>query len=226
MDTIINKIFYSYSDAVEGESFGEISLEFPQGSFSVIVGRSGCGKSTLLRLIAGLLKQKSGTVERPESVGMVFQGGALLPWLSAIENIQLILGKGHKRKALESLSVMNMLPYKDKLPRSLSGGERQRVGIARALAVEPELLILDEPFSALDLETTQKLHAELIHIWQQTKMTIIMVSHSIEEAVLLSDQVIVMEAGKIKTVIPNNTPRPRIMNDSLESLVHRVGRLV
>ncbi len=166
-----------------------ISCAVAEREFVCIVGASGCGKSTLLKLIAGLEQPTSGTIVKPDRVGMSFQLGALLPWRTARDNVALGLeDKGLSRQILErridvELARVNMLAYKDKYPNELSGGQRQRVGIARALATDPAVLLLDEPFSALDPKTTAELHDDIIEIWRQTKKTIVMVSHLIEEAV-------------------------------------------
>ncbi len=192
-----------------------ISLEIASGEFFCLVGPSGCGKTTILKLIIGLEKPTSGEITAPEQISMVFQSGALLPWLTVEQNVAFGLkmaGKSNptaKNESHKFLQMVNLLPFKEKYPRELSGGQRQRVGIARALAIEPEVLLLDEPFSALDPLTTEELHKDLLAIWKQTKITIVMVSHLIEEAVLLSDRIGIMENGRIRNVMSINLKRPR-----------------
>ena len=192
-----------------------ISLEIENGEFFCLVGTSGCGKTTILKLIIGLEKPTSGQITAPEQISMVFQSGALLPWLTVEQNVAFGLKMAGKTSAIAKseshkfLEMVSLLPFKEKYPRELSGGQKQRVGIARALAINPEVLLLDEPFSALDPRITEELHKDLLAIWKQTKITIVMVSHLIEEAVLLSDRVGIMENGKIKDVVSINLKRPR-----------------
>ena len=182
----------------------DISFSLEKGSFTVMVGASGCGKSTMIKLAAGLTLPTSGSVSIPSKKAMVFQSGALLPWYSALDNVllaldtrsDLVLGE-KKRRALDALALMNMRGFADMYPRDLSGGQRQRVGIARSLAAEPEILFLDEPFSALDAETTEDLHRELLEIWKSQGITILMISHSLEEAVALGERILVMHDGRI-----------------------------
>ncbi|MDE2188754.1 MAG: ABC transporter ATP-binding protein [Patescibacteria group bacterium] len=183
----------------------DVSFSLEKRSFTVLVGPSGCGKSTLIKLAAGLAlkSETAGQVSIPEKKSMVFQNGALLPWYSAIDNVELGLPSVRgdtsyrEKKAREALGLMNMSEYADAMPRDLSGGQRQRVGIARALAAEPELLLLDEPFSALDPETTDELHRELLDIWKSRGITILMISHSLDEAVTLAERIVVMHEGRI-----------------------------
>jgi NitT/TauT family transport system ATP-binding protein len=182
----------------------DVSLSLEKGSFTILVGASGCGKSTLIKLAAGLTIASSGLVEIPSKKAMVFQSGALLPWQSALDNVLLGFPKDSavsieekKKRALDALAQMNMQSFADAKPRDLSGGQRQRVGIARALAAEPDLLLLDEPFSALDAETTEALHRELLQIWKSRDITILMISHSLEEAVALGERILVMHEGRI-----------------------------
>ncbi len=189
----------------------DIFLSLKEGTFNVLVGRSGCGKSTLLRALAGTLDPQIGEIIAPQNISVVFQDGALLPWLTVYENLEVI-GAGH-RAIEEELSKMKILDFENIYPRNLSGGQKQRVGIARALVVKPKLLLLDEPFSALDTDTTRSLHQELLSIWKKSGMTILMVSHSVEEALLLADKIIVMKAGKIKEELPLSLPRPRSEED-------------
>lgn len=193
----------------------DLSLTVEQGEFFCLVGPSGCGKTTLIKMIVGINKPTSGQIQRPDNISLVFQSGALLPWLSVFENVAF----GLKMKELpqseigkeveQYLKMVGLEGFDKKYPRELSGGQRQRVGIARALAVKPQVLLLDEPFSALDEITTSELHQDLLKIWEKTKITIIMVSHLLEEAVFLADRVGVMKEGKLKMVVQINCPRPR-----------------
>ncbi len=208
----VNKFYLETGKKLVVKNF---SLEIQKGDFFCLVGPSGCGKSTVLKLIAGLEEPSSGKIIKPETVGMVFQLGALFPWLAVEDNVGFGLDmKGLsntevKHQSLEYLKMVNLENFAKKYPRELSGGQRQRVGIARALAINPEVLLLDEPFSALDFLTTDELHQDLLKIWQETGKTIVMVSHSLEEAVILADKVGVMEEGKLLGVIDISYERPR-----------------
>ena len=192
-----------------------VTFDVRKGEFVCIIGPSGCGKSTVLKLIAGLEIPTAGTVEIPKVTSMVFQSGALFSWLTALDNAALgLTARGvpeqvARRNAMKSLELVGMTEFAMKYPRALSGGQRQRIGIARALAVEPEVLLLDEPFSALDAKTTHELHEDLLNIWQKTGTTIVMVSHLIEEAVTLADRVILMKSGTIEHEYMIDLTRPR-----------------
>jgi NitT/TauT family transport system ATP-binding protein len=161
---------------------------------------------------------------------MAFQAGALFPWLTAFENVALglrVAGKPQRDVAhiVEAqLRAVNMLSFHDKRPADLSGGQRQRVGIARALAVDPAVLLLDEPFSALDPKTTAELHDDLLRIWHETKKTIVMVSHLIEEAVGLADRIILMRAGRIDSQYLITLPHPRHDNEGFHQEVMKIRR--
>jgi NitT/TauT family transport system ATP-binding protein len=193
----------------------DVSLSVMQGEFLCLIGPSGCGKSTMLKLIAGLETPTSGTLKKPHNIAMVFQSGALLPWLTVAENAAFGLhatGLSEKeavKKSREYLEILGLTAYADKYPRDLSGGQRQRVGIARALAVKPSVLLMDEPFSALDPKTTHELHLDLLKIWHETHITIIMVSHLIEEAVTLAQQVVLMKEGQLREEFPIAITYPR-----------------
>ena len=193
----------------------DVSLDITEDEFVCLVGPSGCGKSTLLKMIASLDTPDSGKIITPSEISMVFQSGALMPWLSAYENIALALRVKHTSKkeidrlAQTYLDMVGLADMWDKYPRELSGGQRQRVGLARALAVEPRVLLLDEPFSALDPKTTDDLHKDILKIWKDTKLTVVMVSHLIEEAVSLADRVILMKSGRIEDIYSVPLPYPR-----------------
>ena len=193
----------------------DVDFEVNVGEFFGLIGPSGCGKSTILRLIGGIEEQSLGTIEKPKEVSMVFQSGALLPWMTVEENVSLVNRvKGLSAHEIEQqttkyLQMVDLEGFRFRYPRELSGGQRQRVGIARALAVEPEVLLLDEPFSALDPLTTDEMHEYLLKIWHETGKTIMMVSHSIEEAIFLSDRIAIMKQGSIKEIVEIDLKRPR-----------------
>ena len=193
----------------------DITMSVSEGEFVCIIGPSGCGKSTILKLLAGITLPTSGTIIKPDTVGMTFQSGALFPWLSVFDNVALgIRQKGASEQTVKHtvdtyLELTELVPFKDKYPAYLSGGQRQRVGIARALSIDPAVLLLDEPFSALDAKTTAELHDNLVSVWQKTQKTIIMVSHLLEEAVSLADRVVLMKEGTIASVYPINLSHPR-----------------
>lgn len=197
----------------------KLDLEIREGEFFCLIGPSGCGKSTLLKLIIGLELPTSGSVVKPENIGMVFQSGALLPWLTVEDNVAFGLKMQNypeakiKEAVSKYLAMVNLTEFKRKYPRELSGGQKQRVGIARALCIEPKVLLMDEPFSALDPTTTDELHEDVLQIWRKTQITIIMVSHLIEEAVFLADRIGIMASGKLKDIIEVTLLRPRNRQD-------------
>lgn len=208
-----------------------IQLDVEKGQFVSIVGPSGCGKSTLLYLIAGLEKADQGEIRiagkkvtgaGPDRV-VVFQEDGLFPWLSVLENVTYgLLLKGMPKteaenKAKEMLKMVHLSNYTESFPHQLSGGMKQRVSIARALVMEPAILLMDEPFAALDEQTRMVLHNELLEIWKKTRVTIFFVTHNIREAVLLSEKIVVFETrpGKIKETYEVKTMKDGVMpNDS------------
>jgi NitT/TauT family transport system ATP-binding protein len=223
-----SKVSFAY-EAHLPQVFENVSFSVPTDSFTVLVGPSGCGKSTLLRLASFLDIPQTGVVSNSARTRMVFQGAALLPWYTARENVEIGLtgmnlsSEGKKKKALEALAELGIESLADAYPRHLSGGQRQRVGIARALVSEPEVLLLDEPFSALDIETTRTLSAEVLRIHKDKHMTMIMVSHSIEDAVLLADTILVVSDKHITETIPASLPHPRQVDDTeVHALIQRV----
>ncbi len=203
----------------------DIALTVEPGRFTVLVGPSGCGKTTLLRLIAGLDRPTSGTVEsiradgRTPSNAVVFQGRSVFPWLSVRDNIGYGLKlAGVRRREREAtiarlVDVVGLAGFERAFPHQLSEGMRQRVAIARALAVEPDILLMDEPFGALDEQTRYLLQEELLRIWERSRKTVVFITHSIDEALTLADEVIVMGArpGRILQRIPVPFERPRTM---------------
>lgn len=208
----------------------DASFTVMPGEFVCLIGASGCGKTTMLKLIAGLDTPTVGDIKRPDAVSMAFQSGALFPWLTVFENVALGLRVKHvSEKEVQhivekQLSLVGMLTLYDKRPVDLSGGQRQRVGIARALAVDPAVLLLDEPFSALDPKTTAELHDDLVKIWRETKKTIVMVSHLIEEAVSLADRVILVRDGTVGAEFLISLPYPRRENDGFHHEVMKIRR--
>lgn len=196
-------------------SLMSVNFSVQEGEFVCFIGPSGEGKTTILKIIAGIEKETSGTVEKPESVGMVFQSAALFPWLTVYQNIEIVLkAKQHSTNSIpktiaEYLDMLRLTEFRDKRPSELSGGQKQRVGIARALSINPDVLLLDEPFSALDPKTTKELHDDLLKIWRDTGKTIIMVSHIIEEAISLSNTVILIKNKTVDQKFNINLNYPR-----------------
>ena len=202
-----------------------VNLDIKENEFICVIGPSGCGKSTLLNIIAGLLEPTSGQIlvdGKPISGtgtdrGVVFQQYALFPWLTVKKNVEFGLKlKGLSKEecdaiAMKYLKMVELEKFADSYPKELSGGMKQRVSIVRALSYDAPLLLMDEPFGALDALTRDHLNEELLKIWQKTKKTVIFVTHSIEEATFLSDRVLVMSArpGRVKEMVEIDLPRPR-----------------
>jgi NitT/TauT family transport system ATP-binding protein len=203
----------------------DLSLAIDSLEFVALLGPSGCGKSTLLRIIDGLLPPDSGEVlmngrgiNGPgRGRGMVFQGFELFPWRTALKNVEFgmqMLGVGRRERrdrARHWIELMGLREFEDSYPHQLSGGMQQRVGIARALAIEPEVLLMDEPFGSLDVQTRDLLQDELLSIWQRDQKTVLFVTHSIEEALYLADRVVVFtpRPARMERVISVPFPRPR-----------------
>ncbi len=204
-----------------------VSLEIKKGEFVSLLGPSGCGKTTLLRIIADLLHPTGGEVliagETPKQArlkrkyGIVFQSPVLYDWRTVKKNVMLpmeilkVPKKDREERAMEMLEMVGLQDFADRYPKQLSGGMQQRVGIARALAIQPEILLMDEPFSALDEFTREKLHEDLLRIWRKTNKTIVFVTHNIQESVFLSDRVCVLSPhpGRLSALIDIDLPRPR-----------------
>jgi len=200
-----------------------ITLDIPASTFFVVVGPSGCGKTTLLRMLAGLDAPSEGqiAIANPEAGhpqnSMVFQGDSLFPWMTVWDNAAYGLTMRNVPKARidevvgHYLNKTGMYGARTLHPHQLSGGMRQRVSIARAFANDPDILLMDEPFSALDEQNKTLLHEELLRIWEETRKTVVFITHSVDEAVTLGDRIMVMTAGpgRIKTIVPVDLPRPR-----------------
>jgi len=203
----------------------DFNLQVREGEFLSILGPSGCGKSTFLNILAGLTRKTGGQLDidgQPlqginRSQGVVFQGYALLPWRNVLDNIAVgleIRGVGKRERlerAREYLSLVGLDGFAARYPHELSGGMRQRVAIARSLAYQPDVLLMDEPFAALDAQTRENLQDELLRIWELHKKTIVFITHSLDEAIFLSDRVAVMtqRPGRIKEIFDIDLPRPR-----------------
>lgn len=233
MALVVDGVAVKYPGNEFGDTLHEVSFSVPDGAFWSVVGASGCGKSTLLSAIAGLTPIKSGSVTtsgeilsdpKAEFATLIFQDPILLPWRTAIDNIAfpLELRKQSKSirtaKARELLKLVGLEQYADYFPHQLSGGMRQRIAIARGLILEPKILLMDEPFAAIDEQERQRLGDELLRIWSSTQTTILFVTHSLSEAVYLSDRVLVLK-GRPSSLVSSleiNLPRPRkpeIMDD-------------
>ena len=215
---------YSTKDG-DVESLKPISIDIADGEFLAVVGPSGCGKSTLLKMIAGLLRPSAGQIvidgQRidgpPEGVGMVFQNAVQLAWRNVLENVMLQVEMRnlprhvYLPKAMALLEMAGLKGFEKKYPWQLSGGMQQRASICRALVHEPSVLLMDEPFGALDAMTREKMNLELQRIWSETRKTVFFITHSIPEAVFLADRVMVMSErpGRIAAVYDVDLPRPR-----------------
>ena len=219
-----------------------VSLDIAPGEFFMIVGPSGCGKTTLLRILAGLETATSGTIEidvpagsaRPDN-SMVFQGDSIFPWMTVWQNaayglrMRKLPTKTIKEVVGHYLDRTGLTRFAHYYPHQLSGGMRQRVAIARAFANDPHILLMDEPFSALDAQNKLLLQEELLHIWDEDKKTVVFITHSVDEAVLLGDRVMVMTAqpGRVKQFVPVALARPRNIMElqgapEYGELVHRI----
>lgn len=242
----ITKLTKQYGGPESLVALDDISLTVNAGEFVSIVGPSGCGKSTLLKIIAGLLRHTKGRItlagspirEPSRDVGVVFQAPVLLPWRTILENVlfPIEIRTGQPRKfrdrAMELLEMTGLQGFDGRYPHELSGGMQQRAAIVRALVQDPKVLLMDEPFGALDAMTREQMNMELLRIWSKFKKTVVFVTHSIPESVLLSDKVVVMTArpGRIAEIIPIDLPRPRdlsvINTEAFGSYATRIRRLL
>jgi NitT/TauT family transport system ATP-binding protein len=209
----------------------EIDLTVRQGEFVCLVGPSGCGKTTLLRILAGLARPTDGTVRMAGRIATVFQGQSLFPWLTAVQNVEYGLrlagvSKGERWAiATEQLRRVGLERFARAYPRTLSGGMQQRVNIARALAVDPDILLMDEPFGSLDEQTRILMQEQLVTLWQGSGKSVLFVTHSVDEAVAMGDRVCVMSArpGRIIRDLPIDLPRPRTRYGDRESAGFRAA---
>lgn len=228
MPLLLRNVSKIFSDAGQA-TLQDINLTIEDGEFVCVVGRSGCGKSTLLNLIAGLEKPTAGEItldgkpiDAPGADRVVmFQEHALFPWLNVMQNVTFgmeiagIPKKEREETAMYYLNLMQLAKYRDYYIHQLSGGMRQRVNLARSLTLDSKMLLMDEPFSALDKQTSNRLRAELQDICMKTKRTVFFITHSVEEAVYLADRVVVLSAAKkgISSIIPIELQRPRHVYD-------------
>ena len=242
----VSKSYSTGSGDTGAPVLSDVSLHIRTGEIVALLGRSGCGKSTLLRIIAGLAQPSIGQVAvegKPlaganADAAMVFQSFALFPWLSVLDNVEIGLRaqgaslEETRKRALQAIDVIGLDGYESAFPKELSGGMRQRVGFARALVVQPKILLMDEPFSALDVLTAETLRTDLLDLWQEGRMpikAILMVTHNIEEAVLMADRVIVLASnpGRIAAEIPVTLAHPRDRdNPDFRLLVDRIYALM
>ncbi len=223
-----------------------VSFDVEPGAFVSVLGPSGCGKTTVLKAVAGLIAQSSGSVKvdgravtgPQRKIGIVFQVPALMKWRTAIENVRLpaeilsLDAAETESRARELLELVGLKDFADRYPRELSGGMQQRVGIARALIHDPSILLLDEPFSALDMMTRNQLNLELLRIWSERRKTSLLITHSIPEAVFLSDRVVVLgpRPARVLDIVRVDLPRPRDaalrVSPAFVDIVDRIGRLI
>ncbi|MBN1547860.1 MAG: ABC transporter ATP-binding protein [Syntrophaceae bacterium] len=219
----VSKVFGKGAKSVV--ALDDVNLEIPENKFTTIVGPSGCGKSTLLYMLAGFEKPSGGEIlldgkliDKPApDRGFVFQDFALFPWRTVLGNVTFgLTTNGRSKKeakeiAMEYINLVNLSGFEHAYPHTLSGGMKQRVAIARALAYDPEVLLMDEPFGALDAQTRKYMQKELVDIWDKLNKTVVFVTHSVIEAVHLSDIIVVLTArpGKVKGIISADIPRPR-----------------
>ncbi len=193
-----------------GTVLNQLNLTIAQGEFVALLGRSGSGKTTLLRALAGLDQVDEGTLQVPQNCAAVFQEPRLMPWKRAWKNVALgVRSADAADRALAALSEVGLAHRVHAWPGTLSGGEAQRVALARALVREPELLLLDEPFAALDALTRMKMHRLIIELWQKHLPAVLLVTHDVDEAILLADRILVLDQGVIREEIQVTSPRPR-----------------
>ncbi|MEP7284411.1 MAG: ABC transporter ATP-binding protein [Chloroflexota bacterium] len=221
----VSKVFNSAKSVAPTTVVQDVSLAIPPQHFVCLLGPSGCGKSTLLNMAAGFIKPSSGTIfmdGKPikgpgADRGVVFQEYALFPWYTVQENVELgprargVPAAQRREHAEKYLEMVGLLGHRHKFPKELSGGMKQRASIARTLANEPDIILMDEPFGALDAQTRESIQDQLLEIWAATRNTVIFVTHSIQEAIILADTIAVFAAypGRLVSIIPNTLPRPR-----------------
>lgn len=237
----VSKEFRS-RDGTKTLALDRISLQIKDGEFIALVGASGCGKSTLLRMVCGLLAPSQGTItlrgvnitEPRNDTAMVFQAPTLLPWATILDNVLFPLkmlrtmNSQSEEQAKALLKLVGLEGFENKFPRELSGGMQQRAAICRGLVQQPSLLLMDEPFGALDALTREEMAVELLRIWSSQPKTVLFVTHSISEAVLLADRVVVMSPrpGRISQIISINLPRPRSFDDLASAVAQEAMRQI
>jgi NitT/TauT family transport system ATP-binding protein len=233
-------IAYHAPDGGKLAALGPVSFEIAPGQFVCLIGPSGCGKSTLIRVFAGLLEPTTGSVqidgetisEPSRRVGLMFQQANLMPWRTVIDNIALPLElagitKTERHQAARiMLNLLNLEEFDEALPGELSGGMAQRAALGRTLIQQPDVLLLDEPFGALDAMTREKISADMLKVWQAQRQTALMVTHDIQEAVLLSDRILVMSQrpGQIVADIAVDLPRPRHIDQTYDAAFGELAR--
>jgi NitT/TauT family transport system ATP-binding protein len=242
----VTQVFHTGSGEARAPVLSDVSLSLKTGEIVALLGRSGSGKSTLLRVISGLTRPTEGTVTisgepvvgPAKDVAMVFQSFALFPWLDVLDNVELGLRADGvpvdetRQRALKAIDTIGLDGFESAYPKELSGGMRQRVGFARALVMQPKILLMDEPFSALDVLTAETLRTDLLDLWQEGRMpikAILMVTHNIEEAVLMADRVLVLSSnpGRIASEIPVTIAQPRDrLNPEFRDLVEKIYALM
>ena len=219
-----------FTDRRDVTAIKSLDLDVAQGEFLTLLGPSGCGKSTFLRVVADLLEPSRGSIDvlgstpdiarKKRDIGFVFQDAALLPWRTALQNVELPLqvGKGASRRGrrspMELLELVGLQDRANAWPHEMSGGQRQRVSIARALASDPKILLMDEPFGALDEITRDRLNEEIRQVWKETGVTILFVTHSIHEAAFLGQRVLMLAAnpGRVREIVPVHLPEDRALD--------------
>jgi NitT/TauT family transport system ATP-binding protein len=242
----VSQVFSTGSGESRKPVLSDVSMSLKTGEIVALLGRSGSGKSTLLRIISGLIRPTEGTitisgapVKGPaEDVAMVFQSFALFPWLNVLDNVEIgprangVPLDETRQRALKAIDTIGLDGFESAYPKELSGGMRQRVGFARALVMQPKILLMDEPFSALDVLTAETLRTDLLDLWQEGRMpikSILMVTHNIEEAVLMSDRILVLSSnpGRIASEIPVTIPHPRDrLEPEFRALVDKIYALM
>ena len=242
----VSQVFTTGSGESRKPVLDKVSMSLKAGEIVALLGRSGCGKSTLLRIISGLIHPTEGTVTiagepvtgPAKDVAMVFQSFALFPWLDVLDNVEIgprangVPLEETRQRALKAIDTIGLDGFESAYPKELSGGMRQRVGFARALVMQPKILLMDEPFSNLDVLTAETLRTDLLDLWQEGRMpikSILMVTHNIEEAVLMSDRILVLSSnpGRIASEIPVTIPHPRDRLDpDFRALVDKIYALM
>jgi NitT/TauT family transport system ATP-binding protein len=215
----IRNVSQTYHDGHSAlKALDQVSLDVAQGEFVCLLGASGCGKSTLLNLVIGLYQVTSGAIDvGGRRMALMFQESALFPWLDVQKNVEMgmrfrgVSAKDRRDRARQLLELVHLQSFSERMPHELSGGMRQRVAIARALAQEAEVLLMDEPFAALDAMTRDVLHDELESLWSRTNLTVLFVTHNVREAVRLGDRVVLLSSrpGRVVAEFPIDIPRPR-----------------